>query len=185
MPTAEVHHCHLAKASSTMVLARWILGFSNCSRRTHPPGIGRDLGERWNWNSTVHRLFCEPFSNERKILKGGSGCHQRWRVFLVLKVTNMTKPTPQNPPNQPGVVFFSVVDGWWLGLPHYLPCGFKKDAIAKNRPPSDGAVEDLEDDFPSDNLQDSSLNFNILYVYIYSYIYRYVHIQYEFSLLQL
>ena len=70
-----------------------------------------------------------------------------------------------------GSCFFSVVDGWWLGLPHYLPCGFKKDAIAKNRPPSDGAVEDLEDDFPSDNLQDSSLNFNILYVYIYIVIY--------------
>ena len=58
----------------------------------------------------------------------------------------------------------------WVYLTIFLVAS-KKTPSRKNRPPSDGAVEDLEDDFPSDNLQDSSLNFNILYVYIYSYIY--------------
>jgi hypothetical protein len=113
MPTAEVHHCHLAKASSTMVLARWILGFSNCSRRTHPPGIGRDLGERWNWNSTVHRLFCEPFSNERKILKGGSGCHQRWRVFFGAKSDQYDKANATKSSQPAGSCFFFSC-GWLM-----------------------------------------------------------------------
>lgn len=90
------------------------------------PGIGRDLRECWNWNSTVHRLFCEPFSNERNILKGGSGCHQRWRVFLVLKVTNMTKPTPQNPPNQPGVVFFFSCGWLMIGFTSLSPLWLQK-----------------------------------------------------------
>ena len=74
--------------------------------------------------------------------------------------------------SQPAGSCFFFSCGWlMIGFTSLSSLWLQKDAIAKNRPPSDGAVEDLEDDFPSDNLQDSSLNFNILCVYIYSYIY--------------
>ena len=161
-PTAEVHHCHLANDGCWALAALEVFNMFQ-------PFLENSSTLEWCllWNLGTHR---------------GQLTECQFQTLFILfsgafSVTNVTKPIPQNPSNQQGVVFFGGCGWLMIGFTSLLPL------VASNKRPSRNTGKESPDgvvdiwkmiSLRQIYIVPASISISYVHIYIYIYIYYYI-----------